>query len=539
MISALVFYSLFFLLLVAGPALVILVVLMFLHHERRFWRHARPVAGPLGALLARMPALSGLGRRFPRTVGFIERRFSPKDAWGLPATIALAVILVGLWLFIGVLHDVVAKDPLVTMDLRLHNAVPLFRTANMTSFMFWLTQFGGAIVMALVCSAGSVAAFARKLPRLAVTILLALASTGLLSTVLKVVIGHARPMDAIINANEASFPSGHMLSSAVVYGLIATLLLNSRARSSVRACSVTALLLLIVGIGLSRLYLGVHWPSDLLGSLALALMLLPALLFFLYYEGRIRWVDTLHIPIGRRTGSILAVTLLSVALLYPLQHQRHMVLNPVGPPAARHPIALASLRAAFPADLTRQSEDVAGGKMEPVSLLLVGSKQDLVDRFVGAGWTQAELPTPVRIVQEGLAVLRNQPDPNGPATPAFVGDKPQDFTFEKSADGAPTIRKRHHARLWQTRYCVDTDCRPLWLATASYDIGIELTPKLHLPTHRIDPAIDAERALVVSDLSRVGAVVQGNVPVIAALHGRNAAGDQIETDGNAVLVVLP
>ncbi|NMM36927.1 MAG: hypothetical protein HHJ09_05335 [Glaciimonas sp.] len=150
-----------------------------------------------------------------------------------------------------------------------------------------------------------------------------------------------------------------------------------------------------------------------------------------------------------------------------------------------------------------------------------------------------DLPTPLRVVQEGIAALRNQPDPAGPATPAFFADRPQNLTFEKADTGSPSIRRRHHTRLWQTAYCLVPNCRPVWVATASFDVGIELSQRLHLPTHRIDPAIDNERALIVTDLLRVGATQEGSVMVSRPLYGMNAAGDPFSTDGRAVVLVFP
>jgi len=115
-------------------------------------------------------------------------------------------------------------------------------------------------------------ALSRDKRRLAATLLLAIAGTTLLSVVLTAIFGHARPTNALVAAHEASFPSGHMLSSAVIYGLFASRLLRSSLRRTARAFGAALLLLLVTGIGLSRLYLGVHWPSDLLASLTLALV---------------------------------------------------------------------------------------------------------------------------------------------------------------------------------------------------------------------------------------------------------------------------
>jgi membrane-associated phospholipid phosphatase len=456
MLSALIFYTLLFIALVVAPAGLILVFLLFLDHEHQLWQRATPIIWPIGAMLARMPVIVGLGRRFPRTTAFLVHRFDSGDLWGLPATVAALGTFSGMWFFLGVLQDIVAKDPLVTLDVRLHNAVPLFRTTDMTWFMLVLTELGSSTVLSLLCLGIVLIALARNGQRLAATFVLALAATAILSTLLKALIGQVRPINAMISANAASFPSGHLLSGTVMYGLLAALLLSSRAGRSVRALGITLLLLVIIGIGLSRLYLGVHWPSDLLGSLALALILLPPLLFFLHYGGRIRWIDTFHTPLSARAAYIAGSSALVIAVGVPAVLANHARIVSMDPPPTRHSLDIFALRTSLPPDLPRQSEDLIGGKMEPISLVLVGSEKNLLDGFMHAGWARADHPTPVRVLQEGLAALRNLPDPTGPATPAFLADRPQDLTFEKSDTGRPRIVSRPIAVLYGSQLQVTT-----------------------------------------------------------------------------------
>jgi undecaprenyl-diphosphatase len=524
MLSAIIFYTFLFLAMVVVPAGLILVVLFLLDHEHRLWQSVTAVAGRIGAMMAQRPVISGVRKRFPRTADFLGRRLDSHDPWGLPATVAGLGILFGLWFFLGVLQDIVAKDPLVALDIRLHNAVPLFRSTGMTWFMITLTQMGSATVLSLLCLGFTALALAREQRRIAATFILALAGTALISAIVKALVGYARPTDAIISVQEASFPSGHMLSGTVVYGLLAALLLGSPVRRRVRALGTTLLLLVVVGIGLSRLYLGVHWPSDLLGSLALALILLACLFFFMHHDHPVRWIDTFPLPLRPRalhvTGSAVLVIAIGAAVV--LASRTKMV--PIGPPPVARALDLLALRTSLPPDLPRWSEDLIGGRMEPISLVFVGSEIDLVDVFMRAGWMRADLPTPLRVVQEALAALRNQPDLAGPATPAFF---------------APSIRRRHHTRLWRTPYCLLPSCRPVWVATASYDVGVSFSQRLHLPTHRIDPAIDNERTLIATDLHRAGATLEGSVMVARPLHGMNAAGDPFSTDGRAVVLVLP
>lgn len=224
MLAAILFYSILFLALVLLPALLILIFLLFMDHGHRFWRPFGTAAEPKVKLFWERASLRRLSERFPRVISFFSRRLDPHDPWGLSATLATIGVFAGVWLFLGIVQDLIGKDPLVLLDLRLHNSVPLFRTPGVTWFMLGMTELGSPVVLWLLCIGIAFMALARNNRRLAVTFLLAIAATSILSPVLKVAISHARPGDAIIAAHEASFPSGHILSGAVIYGLLASLL---------------------------------------------------------------------------------------------------------------------------------------------------------------------------------------------------------------------------------------------------------------------------------------------------------------------------
>src|SRR3989442_3223547 len=85
--------------------------LLFIDQERRLWQRISPAVTPSAKRLWDRPAVRRLRERHPRTLAFVARRFDPHDPWGLPATIAAAVILLGMWFFIGLIQDLVGKDP--------------------------------------------------------------------------------------------------------------------------------------------------------------------------------------------------------------------------------------------------------------------------------------------------------------------------------------------------------------------------------------------------------------------------------------------
>ncbi|MEP7068003.1 MAG: LssY C-terminal domain-containing protein [Usitatibacter sp.] len=539
MLASSIFYSIFFLAAVLVPAALILCVLVLLDHRHAVWRVGARIGHAIGGRLAAWaPARRALAG-FPRTVAFAEERLDARRPWGLSATVAGIALLMSAWLFFGVLQDITAKDPLVTLDLRIHNMAPLFRTQAMTWVMLRVTELGSAAVLATLCFGLALLAIARARPRPAVAFVVAPLSAGLVSFALKVAVGHARPMDSLVQTDTASFPSGHTIGAAVVYGLLLALLLRSGARRATKVAGATLLNLVIVGVGISRLYLGAHWPSDLLGSLAVALALLCVILFFLQFEAPLGRIDAWKLPSGTRAARVAGIASLGVAVILAATLDPRVAGAPIEPPAPRDSMELEAFLNPLPRELARFSEDLVGGKMEPISLIFVGSRADLERAFGNAGWSLADAPTPVRVVQEMLNAATRRPDPNAPVTPAFLASWPQTLAFERPDERQADINRRHHARVWQTSYCVAPGCRLVWVATASFDEGVEISAKLHLPTHRIDPDVDRERALIASALAATGAIARGHAFVTSAMRGTNAAGDPFATDGRAVVLLLP
>ncbi len=224
------------------------------------------------------PPLGRLAARYPRAWRFAGARLSPAGYLGLHLTAGILVSVLALWLFGGVLEDVVAGDPLTQFDhivaAQLHAraspfGVDFFRVVSFIgSPPSWTVIAVGVLVWLMQTRqhllAGGWAA--------------AILGGGVLDLALKLLVHRPRPVFAtpFVLAPGWSFPSGHSMGSLVGFGMIAYFLLLRTRRTAAHVAIIAGAALLTLLVGFSRLYLGVHYFSDVIGGFAAGIVWLSA-----------------------------------------------------------------------------------------------------------------------------------------------------------------------------------------------------------------------------------------------------------------------
>ena len=251
--------------------LVVVAVGALVAAARWVARHPERVRALVDRQLDR-PWVKRLRVRYRRQLGFLARRLHPGGALGLSLTITAAGLAGAGWAFGAVLQDVLARDEAALVDGPVWRFFVAHREAWLTPLMRGVTDLGNAAVLTgLILVAGLAWWWRRRTWRPLGLLAGAYLGAWVLSEAIKDLTRRPRPptAQAIGHWTGYAFPSGHTSKATAVYGMLAALLAASTPRWSRKVAWWTAAVLVVGLVGLSRLYLGADWLSDVLGGLAL------------------------------------------------------------------------------------------------------------------------------------------------------------------------------------------------------------------------------------------------------------------------------
>ena len=179
-----------------------------------------------------------------------------------------------------------------------------------------------------------------------------------------------------------------------------------------------------------------------------------------------------------------------------------------------------------------QSKDNKPG--DPVNLVFVGTAQEIVQAFQQAGWTEPKKKNDKSIWKTAQAMINDDGYNAAPVSDLYLFSRKEDMAFEKTLN---TFNKRHHLRLWQSPKNAP-DGRPIWLAAATHDIGIDVHPGVI--SHATDSDLDDERSQVGADLYLGGGVQAAGLvaPPNPLTKGMTATGGAWHTDGRLYVIDL-
>lgn len=216
--------------------------------------------------LLERPHIKSLRQRYHREIAFLARRFDPGARFGLSVTIGVGIVVIIGFAF-GQILDEVVEGETGFIDAPVLRFLAGHRSPEATTIMRVITFFGGSMV-ALVILTVAIAVSRVKTKGFRQPAFLAFCLVGALglSPLIKLVVQRPRPeISPVIDVGGYAFPSGHTTTSMIVFGALA-FVLTRRLSWGTNVWIWTAAGTAIFLIGFSRPYLGVHWPTDVLGG---------------------------------------------------------------------------------------------------------------------------------------------------------------------------------------------------------------------------------------------------------------------------------
>lgn len=178
-------------------------------------------------------------------------------------------------LFLLVLINVRTDGRLFAIDQTVYRQLQLLRTPWLDHILITVTQLGDTFMVTVIAGVVAFRLLVSKAWRTAAYWLLTITGAGLINTAIKATIVRTRPGDMMYSGWTAySFPSGHTTSNLVLYGLLCILIYPCIKKHTTRILTVCAAMGFALLVAASRIYLGAHWLSDVLGGMLLSTLTL-------------------------------------------------------------------------------------------------------------------------------------------------------------------------------------------------------------------------------------------------------------------------
>lgn len=424
----------------------------------------------------------------------ISTNFPPYKSRFLKALLVVSGVLMALGMIFFARLD--TSSAILKADIKALNISPSTYNEPLTNLFLAITFLGNWQTIVILAILIVIFLWLLKKDIVIAPLCFSVIGSAGFNMISKLIFQRPRPDIAFYIEKTFSFPSGHSTIAVSFYGIIAYCLFRRTKNTSQKIIILLTGISLILLIGLSRLYLGVHFLSDVIVGYLIGL-----------------------------TWLALAIIILERLLNKKIVRNRWYA----------NPIDLNNILDIFkPSRLSKHTQRIIGGQGEPLSFIITApNDQSFIDTFKKAKWHLADKVGFFSTLKTAKAVLLNQNYQHAPMTPCFWNNKVNNFNFEKSTE-LNTTRQRHHCRFWTVPITTSHN-KKIYVGIASFDIGLKWLGLIH----RIESKIDKERETLFSDLRHVMPKMEfKKIKFVGQTTGRNNFGDKFTTDGKVYIIDL-
>ena len=181
------------------------------------------------------------------------------------------ILTMSLILFIFI-TTLIFNDKITEIDQQVHNYILNIRTKSLTNILIIITNISSAYALIVISILLLTTIKNKKIP---LFISLNLICAFIINHIAKLIFSRPRPIGInLIEESGFSYPSGHAMVSMSYFGFIAYLIYKNQQNKLKKTILIITLIITILAIGFSRIYLGVHYLSDVIGGFLLSIIYL-------------------------------------------------------------------------------------------------------------------------------------------------------------------------------------------------------------------------------------------------------------------------
>ena len=230
-----------------------------LNQFMRYWTALRQY-------LSQSKRLIRLTDNHPKLYHALSQRLHIQHFYGLPLTLLVLVMGYILFLFLGLVEDVVTSDTIVAMDYFASKQMSRLSESPVVTFFILITSFASTATTCLIVFLTCVLCWVIRQRYLLIGLLVATLGSTIFTFLSKLLFHRDRPADILLFEQTDSFPSGHATVTVALYGFLAYIAIRFSHNFSHQVRIVVMTVFFSILLGLSRIVLNEHYLSDVLGG---------------------------------------------------------------------------------------------------------------------------------------------------------------------------------------------------------------------------------------------------------------------------------
>jgi undecaprenyl-diphosphatase len=426
------------------------------------------------------PHIRNFINNHPKLIIFIKNRLNTSTFFGLPLTLLILVFLYIFGLFAGSIEDFLTKDPIVNIDKILSSFIPTIRTEFLTKIFTYITYFGTSQVVIAFLVAVTFILIINQKSRYIIPLLISTIGASVSVYISKIAFHRPRPDIAIYYEPSYSFPSGHATIAVALYGFVAYLIIHFLKSTKQKLNTLFFALIFILLIGISRIYLGEHYLSDVYSGYLLGfLWLIIGIAITKVLEEKYKSLKIKSIKHNKVFSFFVILGFLTFYIAF--SQTFHYKLN-----QSKHQtfIMIKNFK-----NINKFTQSIIGINTWPINVIFIGNFEKIKNSLIQKDWKISKIPLPI-----------------------FWNYKKADLTLKKGS---------YILKIWKTNYLI-----------SNHHILVGLIIKLNsshfIPNFSSD--IDASRKFLEKEFK------SKEIQLIKPFIGKDILGNHFFTNGKCAMI---